>query len=119
MKLSNTQKRAVEKITGKAWDSWSPATLESYFLFTERGIKPSSMDEELQEIISLHKHHAAIVEMWKVDFKKGLLTLWDFLLDDTEPAPHIEHVFDVYYSLHNYIPTCYCSHLRTPKRYKR
>lgn len=116
--MTGKQKRALEKITGKPWDSWNPEVAEAYFAFTDRGddllIKgllgenwggicipiwrgeANEIQIALFELIMSHKFHAYTVECWKEDFKKGLLVLGDF---DDSPDAYKEHVKEIYDSV--------------------
>lgn len=108
--LSNRQKAAIEKITGRPHTEWSPEALRAYFNFTDRGIWPS---EELRqayeqgwlpdnfletyaefiELYHYHRFHAWTVKQWKEDFQFGLLKLTDFA---GEPPVRQEHAREVY-----------------------
>lgn len=107
--MNNKQKRALEKITGKAWDVWHPDAVRAYFLFTDRGqkivVKAEAMDD-FNELMSQHHWHSVIVGMWKEDFRAGLLFLSDFLGQDF-PKAYIKHAVELYYSAFRYIPKCY------------
>ena len=116
MKLSNKQKDALEKITGKPCDSWHPDAVRAYFAFTDKGddsfvgellgdtwqswSKPiweggaNEAQKDLFEIIVAHKFHAYTVECWKEDFRKGLLFLDDFLNHDY-PQVYIKHAMEI------------------------
>jgi len=113
MKLTTKQKRAIEKVTGKNWDFFPIHELEVYFNYTDRGIQG-----EANELIIVHRHHAVTVEMWKQDFKRGLLFLSDFLNGDY-PDAYISHAFEIYEKALGYVPSCYCNHPRTPSKYRR
>ena len=120
MKLSNKQKNALEKITGKAWNSWHPEAIDAYFAFTDRGLNIEVSKESKTDFDNIMKHHhwhSVIVEMWKIDFKKGLLFLWDFLSDNL-PKAYTSHAFEIYQSVMDYIPRCYRQHKNCPTIYK-
>ncbi len=106
MKLSNKQKESVEKITGKPYRCFSDETLKEYFNYTDRGIPPKNT---LNELILAHRQHPIIIELWKQDFKSGVLLLWDFLREEY-PNPYIKHAIDIYKSVFGYIPECYRTH---------
>jgi len=105
MKISNRQKRAIEKITGKYWHLFNEGIIKEYFAYTDKGVKP---ENELNELIIAHRQHPLSIEWWKNDFRCGLLFLWDFLNpEDNYPESYIDHAFNIYESVFNYIPTCY------------
>ena len=123
--IGNRQKRAVEKVTGKPWDSFHPDALIAYFNFTDRGDRKliqkilgenfhswvdfsntNKVKEDLYELYYQHIHHPHTVEDWKRDFRKGLLFLQDFL-DNELPDPYIEHALEVYKEVTGFVPTCY------------
>ena len=116
MGISNKQKRAIEKISGRCWNTFSPRAIDSYFAFTDRGILEDCNEPDFTRLMEYHRQHSIIIEMWKQDFKKGLLFLWDFLLPEY-PKPYIEHAFQVYKSVMNYIPKCYREHPLCPEAY--
>jgi len=119
-KVKIRQKAAIEKITGERWDSFHPSAVKAYFAFTARGEhtplldrvwhsqnpdnKFNEVEQNLWDLMQAHTFHPATVEMWKEDFKKGLLFLDDFL---GYPAPYIKHAFEVYKSVFGFIPTKY------------
>ena len=118
MKLSKKQKVALEKNTGRAWDRWHPLAIEGYFALTDRGqcvVIPAEARSDYLELMEYHRQHPIIVEMWKQDFKKGYLFLWDFLQPDY-PASYIKHAFDIYEGVMGYIPKCYREHPLAPKQ---
>lgn len=120
MKLSGRQKQALEKITGRRWDSWQSRAIETFFAFTDKGWKVELTGEDkrdFDELVSCHRQHAIIAEMWKEDFGKGLLFLWDFL-DGRYPESYVEHAFEIYLPVMGYIPTCYRIHSNCPKKFK-
>jgi hypothetical protein len=126
LKLSNKQKEALEKITGKHFDSlnFSPEAIESYFAYTDRGEKTplfervwrlqlpgfkfTKVEQDLWDIMQYHTFHPVTVEMWKKDFCSNpplppLLFLWDFYewnedkkLISEHPDSYLKHVFEVY-----------------------
>lgn len=107
--MKQRQKVALEKITGKPWDHWSPEAVRAYFAFTDRGqrieVSPG-VQEELNELLFCHNYHAVTVAYWKQDFKAGLLLLDDFIADNS-PDSYLRHAFEVYRSVFDYIPTKY------------
>lgn len=113
MKLTNKQKGAIEKLSGKSWDSFSPIAVEAYFAFTDRGEKVNCGDRDFHSLMEYHRQHPIIIEMWKEDFKSGLLFLWDFLKSEY-PKTYIKHAFAIYESVFGYIPKCYREHLLSP-----
>ena len=134
--ISNKQKRAVEKVTGKPWNGFHPEALRAYFDFTDRGDKEliqeilgrnfhswvdftntNKVKEDLYELYCQHIHHPHTVELWKQDFREGLLFLWDFL-EEGMPTPYIEHAFEIYEETTGSIPTCYREHLKAPTKYR-
>lgn len=106
MKISNKQRRAIEKISGRHWNTFSPLAIDAYFAFTDRGELRSCDDNDFVSLMHCHRFHPVIVEMWKEDFKKGLLFLWDFLLPEY-PIAYIKHAFEIYESAVGFIPSCY------------
>jgi len=110
MKLSNKQKQAVEKITGRYWHTFPEEALRAYFSYTDKGIKIECDDPDFNFLMESHHQHSIIVELWKKDFKNGLLFLWDFL-DPKYPIGYIKHAFEIYQSINDgYIPRCYREH---------
>lgn len=121
MRVSIKQKRAIEKISGKPWDTWGINSIKAYFAFTDTG-KQTELSEnkdktDFEDILSYHRTHPIIIECLKVDFKSGIATLWDYL-GQGYPDAYIEHIFDIYYSTYNYMPSCYRSQKDTPMKYK-
>ena len=120
MRFSGKQKKAVEKITGRYWYTFSKDSLEKYFNFTDKGIPIDNVmwsikddderklikDEDLNYLLECHHWHTVTVEMWKEDFKKGLLFLDDFL-DQDYPKAYIDHVLEIYKSICGGIPSKY------------
>lgn len=125
MKISNKQKRALEKITGKSWDSWHPEAVRAYFAFTDRSQHIEVSDEaeaDFDELMFQHHWHSVTVEMWKEDFRNGLLFLWDFFKPQVDykkweeqgypeekptfmyPDAYIKHAFEIYIQARGYIP---------------
>jgi len=106
--ISNKQKRALEKGTGKPWNVWHPEAIKAYFAFTDRGqrIEVPTAKEDFDELMICHIQHPIIVELWKKDFRKGLLFLSDFLNQD-HPEAYVRHAFDIYLQAMGYIPKCY------------
>lgn len=117
MKLSIKQKRALEKITGKPWDSWHPEAVRAYFAWSDRGDdtliegllgecwenvcmpiwrgEANQIQLDLFYLIVAHKFHAFDVENWKRDFKCRLLFLSDFVKDGY-PQAFMDHATEVY-----------------------
>ena len=115
MKLSNKQKRALEKVTGKPWDSWQPEAIEAYFAWSDRGDDSSirtllgecwenicmpiwrggasQTQLDLFDLIVAHKFHASDVKNWIRDFRVGLLFMSDF---EGSPQVYKEHALEVY-----------------------
>lgn len=97
MKLSNRKKQALEKITGKPWDSWHPEAIRAYFAFTDKGVRTplfdrvwrlqlpdnefNEVEQSLWDLMQCHQFHPYDVKCWAEDFRKGLLSPQDF----TEP----------------------------------
>ena len=108
MKFSGKQKKAIEKITGRYWNVFSKESLEKYFNFTDKGIQIEEVkeDKDLYYLLECHHWHTVTVEMWKEDFKKGLLFLDDFL-DQDYPKAYIDHVLEIYKSICGGIPSKY------------
>ena len=107
--LSNKQKAALEKITGKYWYLWNEEAVVAYFMFTDKGKKVKISDEakpDFDKIMEFHHWHSVTVELWKKDFKIGLLFLSDFIGEDV-PLTYTKHVFEIYESVFGYIPSCY------------
>lgn len=117
MKISSKQKRALEKVTGKPWDTFDTEVQCAYFAFTDRGEEQNCTNKDFEILMEYHRQHPIIVEMWKQDFKVGLLYLWDFLQEDY-PLAFIEHSFEIYEGVMGFIPTCYRNHPRTPIKYR-
>ncbi len=111
--MTNKQKQALEKISGRYWDSFSSIAVEAYFAFTDKGEGQSCSDSDFYFLIECHRQRPIIVEMWKEDFRKGLLFLWDFLQPDF-PKAYIRHAFEIYESVMGYIPSCYRKHPLSP-----
>jgi len=120
MKISNRQKRALEKITGRPWDSWPPEVVESYFAFTDRGVSTelflrvwrtqmpgnefSEVEQTLWDLMQYHVFHPVSVESWKADFRSGLLSLFDF---EGCPREYIRHAFEIYEKATGWlVPSC-------------
>ena len=114
LKFSNKQKRGIEKLAGRHWDAWSPEVLSLYFAYTDRGIQldcPSGLQGEYNLLMECHHFHSATLEMWKQDFKSGLLFLDDFLSGDG-PLPYLQHVVDTYIGVMGWMPSKYLSVLK-------
>lgn len=109
MRFSSKQKGAIEKISGRYWNTFSLNALTAYFAFTDKGRVLQCDDADYYELMECHHQHSMIVEMWKDDFRKGLLFLWDFLKPEY-PQSYIQHAFDIYESTMGYIPSCYRQH---------
>ncbi|MBU1067603.1 hypothetical protein KKE60_07430 [Patescibacteria group bacterium] len=114
MGISNKQKRAIEKISGRQWDSFDNDAIQSYFKETDKGIRTNCIHPSFILLMECHRQHPVTIEMWKADFRKGLLFLWDFLLPEY-PKPYIEHAFQIYESEMGYIPNCYREHPLCPE----
>ena len=115
--LTRRRRTAIEKITGKNADRWHPLALKAFFAFTDRGRQlevPEEARADFNELLYSHRFHSVVVEMWREDFRKGLLSLWDFLDDREAPNSYIHHVFEIYRDELGYIPSCYMTHLRAP-----
>lgn len=96
MKLSNRQKKAIEILTGRRWDSFHPQALIPYFAKTDNGKDIPVMPEAKNDfdfLMECHHWHSVTVEMWKEDFRKGLLFLDDF---NDEPEARKWHVLEMY-----------------------
>jgi len=122
MRVSNKQKRALEKVTGKHWDTWHHGAVRAYFSFTDRGIRTALFDrvwklqlrdnelneieKDLWDLIQHHAFHPYTIECWKEDFRVGLLFLDDFLNVDY-PEAYIRHAFEIYRGEMGYIPSKY------------
>lgn len=78
-----------------------PSAVDSYFAFTDRGVKPNCSHPDFQELLFNHKFLPVTVEMWKEDFACGLLYLQEF--DDERPALR-ELAYRAYYSTLGFIP---------------
>jgi hypothetical protein len=113
MKISAKQKRAIGKISGRSWDTFSPEAIEAYFALTDRGTQLDCIGSDFYELMEYHRQHPVSIEMWKEDFRKGLLFLWDFL-DTKYPKEYIKHAFEIYESVFGYIPKCYREHELNP-----
>jgi len=96
--ISEKQKGALEKVTGKPWDSWNPEAVNAYFAYTDRGeVIQVSEDArlDLEGILLLHKQLPITVELWKNDFKDGLLFLADF--DGKQyPLSYLKYVLKIF-----------------------
>ncbi len=127
MKIPDNQKRALEKITGKPWNSWHPEAIASYFAYTDKGIRTelfnrvwklqlpgyhfNEIEQSLWDLMQYHTFHPVTVEMWKHDFvshpDKGinqpLLFPWEFF-DKGYPDVYVKHVLEVYKEVRGYIP---------------
>lgn len=109
MNLSNKQKHALEKITGKYWNYWNPEAAHAFFLFTDKGKRESVSQEAVEHFTTLveaQHGHSITVELWKRDFKQGLLFLDDFL-NNEYPETYIQHAFIVYREIMGSIPSKY------------
>ena len=102
------QKLAIEKITGEDRD-WHPEAVKAFFAFTDRGVRMEvSLDarSDYDILLFAHKFHPVTVEMWKADFKDGLLSLEDFV-NQGYPDSYVNHAFEVYKSVFGFIPPRY------------
>jgi len=109
MEISNKQKQALEKITGRVWDTWQPEAVRAYFAFTDRGRSVEVSSEamaDFNELMSQHHWHSVIVEIWKEEFRVGLLFLDDFIGKDY-PEAYVKHALEVYQDTMGYIPSKY------------
>ncbi len=109
MKITNKQKVALEKITGKAWGTWHPEAVMAYFAYTDRGQTidvSNGAQSDRRELQEAHHWHSVTVEMWKKDFRVGLLFLDDFI-DQDYPKAYIKHVFEIYRDAMGFIPSKY------------
>ena len=109
MKLTPKQKGALEKITGRPWDVWNRDAVRAYFAFTDRGQHvevPEEAKPDFEEIMEHHHWHSVTIEMWKQDFKKGLLFLSDFV-DQGYPDSYVRHAFEIYFETMGHIPAKY------------
>jgi len=89
------QRIAIEKITGEDRE-WHPDAVKVFFAFTDRGIKlDCSLEgqEDLDKLLFAHRFHPVTVEMWKEDFKRGLLCPADF---NDSPEHHLKHALNIY-----------------------
>jgi len=96
--MKNKQRIAIEKITGEDADRWHPEAVTAFFAFTDRGERVKVEEEareDLNALLFAHKFHPVSVEMWKEDFKSGLLSLEDFI-DQGYPDSYVEHAFEIY-----------------------
>ena len=114
MRITDKQKGAIEKISGRRWDSFDKSAIQAYFTETDKGIKTNCIRSDFIFLMECHQQHPIIVEMWRKDFKKGLLFLWDFLLPEY-PKAYIKHAFQVFKSEMEYIPKCYREHPLCPE----
>ena len=122
MRISNKQKRALEKITGRYWDRWHPEAVKAYFAFTDKGQEmeiSSEASPDFEELIFLHHWQTVTVEYWKEDFRNGLLFLWDFYTPQIDyrklaetgvesyfnyPDAYIKYAFEIYKEVRGSIP---------------
>jgi hypothetical protein len=116
MSISNKQKRAIEKISGRHCDSFDDVAINSYFKETDKGIKTNCSHPDFITLMEYHRQHPVTIEAWKEDFRKGLLFLWDFLLPEY-PKVYILHAFQVFESEMKYIPKCYREHPLCPEEF--
>ena len=105
MKLTGKQQKAL----GLMWDLDdlpNKEAIEEYFNYTDRGIKTEKWrtNQDLYRLLFNHRTLPIIVEMWKDDFKKGLLFLSDFENDRQELK---ELAVKIYLEEFGYIPGCY------------
>jgi len=110
--ITGKQKGALEKITGKPWDSWNSEAVSAYFSFTDRGIRSTlfnkvwqsqpigfsfnEAEQSLWDLMQYHTFHPVTVEMWKEDFRNSLLFLSDF---DNSPDAYKKHAKEIYDSV--------------------
>ncbi len=111
MNLTRKRKEALEKITGKVWDTWHPLAISAFFAFTERGEKvtvPACAFSDFETLMEYHRTHPIVVETWKYDFcshgaMPPILFPWDFF-NQSYPDNYIRHVLEVYQSVKGSIP---------------
>jgi len=110
--MTSKQKKALEKITGKSWNIWDREAVGVFFAYTDRGErtelfskvwrtqKPgfefNRIEQDLWDLIEAHTNHAWTIELWKEDFRKGLLFLSDF---EGCPNAYKEHAREIYDSV--------------------
>ena len=103
----------MEKITGTRWDKFATEALVAYFAWTDRGQQSSlfnrvwrnqlpdnkfnDIEQDLWDLMQSHTFHPVTVEMWKEDFRKGLLFLSDFAQPDY-PDAYKEHAKEIFNS---------------------
>jgi len=98
MNLTNKQKFAIEKISGKNYGYFNSISIDYFFKYTDKGIKtsieniPIEARDDYNRLLEYHHWHTTDVEMWKNDFIKGLLFLSDF---NGTPI-YMEHVKEIY-----------------------
>jgi len=112
--MKKSQRKAIEIITGKDADIFHPEAVKAYFAYTDRGVTvdmPEEAKADLFELKTAHKTHSLNVEMWKEDFRKGLLYLTDFI-GEGYPQAYVQHAFDIYYSVMGWIPKGTCPAIR-------
>lgn len=112
--ISGKQKKALEKITNRAWDSWNPEAVRAYFAYTDRGkqIEVSlEAQRDFKDLMFAHHWHSVDVEYWKQDFQSGLLFLSDFIGQGYSDN-YVKHAFEIYKSVMFYIPRGTCPLLR-------
>ena len=104
MRLTGKQSKAIDLF----WNRTEPpndGAVRFYFAWTDRGKEiPSSIIEtnsDLYELLLAHKFLPIIVEMWKQDFRDGLLFLQEF---DTEREALRQLAYRVFYSTFGFIP---------------
>lgn len=100
MRLTKKQKKALSLV----WPHEDPPDEEAvrgFFLYTDKGIPPCIKSKDLDELLCNHKQLPVVVEMWKEDFRKGLLFLQDF---DTEREALRELAYKVFYDGFGFIP---------------
>ena len=105
----STQKRALEKICSKPWDSWHPEAVKAYFAYTDKGQKLDVSDEaisDFNELLFCHRYHPHDVERWKEDFRNRTLFLEDFIFSPGTDT-WVEHAWQVYESVMDFVPKQY------------
>lgn len=108
MVMKKRQRESIERITGESADKWHPEAVKAYFAFTDRGVAsvvPGEAQADLDALLMAHRQHPITVELWKRDFRHGLLWLEDFMGDF--PKTYVKHAIDIYMGVFDYMPTKY------------
>jgi len=119
--MKQRQRIAIEKITGQSRE-WHPEAVKTFFAFTDRGERSELLrdiwrnqdpervfteaEQDLWELMQAHTFHPVDVELWKRDFKDGLLSLEDFI-GEGHPDTFIGHACDIFKSVHGFVPAKY------------